>query len=258
MLTAKTQRTQRKTQVFKLCALCVFAVQYYFKDDKMHRMVVCFLVIGLLIAGIGEGSAGAQEKSGKKAFFLSLLIPGAGQVYVGEKGWAKAFLLSEGMLWLGYAGFREYESWGENDYRVFASVHAGVDPKGKDAAFFDDVGFYDSVYARNRVTRWEEGSRIPLYAEQPRAAWEWDSEASRRKFRSLRSSSIRADRRALYVVGAIMLNHVMSAIHAARSPSPVLRPRGGEGERGRGSVGVWSFMPDVRSESFGLVWVRRF
>ena len=230
----------------------------------MRRIIVCLLMVGLLTAGIGEVSAGAQEKadgvgkSGKKAFLLSLLIPGAGQYYVGEKGWARTFLLSEGILWLGYVGFREYESWGENDYRVFASVHAGVDPKETDAAFFDDVGFYDSVYERNRVILWEEGPNVRLYAERPRAAWEWDNEASRLRFRSLRSSSIQAHQRAMYVVGAIMLNHVMSAIHAARSPSPVLRPRGGEGERGRGSVGVWSFMSDVRSESFGLVWVHRF
>jgi len=224
----------------------------------MHRIIVCLLVVVLLSAGIGEGSAGAQETSGKKAFFLSLLIPGAGQYYVGEKGWAKAFLWSEGMLWLGYVGFRKYESLRENDYRVFASVYAGVDPKGRDAAFFDDVGFYDSVYERNRATRWEEGPKARLYAEQPRAAWEWDREASRLRFRSLRSSSIRARQRALYVVGGILLNHLISAIHAARSPSPApppLRPPAGE----QGSKGAWgSFMPDVRSESLGLVWVRRF
>ena len=230
----------------------------------MRRIMVCLLMVGLLAAGIGAGSAGAQEKaggvgkSGKKAFLLSLLIPGAGQYYVGEKGWARAFLLSEGMLWLGYAGFREYESLRENDYRVFASVHARVDPKGKDAAFFDDVGFYDSVYERNRVIRWEEGSKARLYAERPRAAWEWDSEASRLRFRSLRSSSIQARQRSLYVAGAIMLNHVMSAIHAARSSSPVplpLRsPAGGQGSKGAGG----SLRPAGGPGSLGLVWVHRF
>ena len=213
----------------------------------MRRIIVSFLIIVLLTAGIGAGFVDARETSAKKAFFLSLLIPGAGQYYVGEKGWAKTFLLSEGLLWLGYAGFREYGSWRENDYRVFASVHAGVDPEGKDSEFFDDVGFYDSVFERNRVTRWEEGPEALLYAEGSQPSWTWDSEASRLTFRSLRSSTLTARERSLYVVGGIILNHVMSAIQAARSASS-----GGE------ELQLGQCRPDARPGRLGLVWVRRF
>lgn len=213
----------------------------------MRRSIGCLLIIVLFGAGIGTDSAAAQEASAKKAFFLSLLIPGAGQYYVGEKGWAKAFLLSEGLLWLGYAGFREYGSWRENDYRVFASVHAGVNPEGKDAEFFDDVGFYDSVFERNRVTQWEEGSEALLYAERPQPSWAWDSETSRLTFRSLRSSSLTARERSLYVVGGIVLNHVMSAIQAARSASS-----------GDEELRLGPCRPDVRPGHLGLVWIRRF
>jgi hypothetical protein len=207
----------------------------------------CLLIIVQLGAGIGAGSASAQEISGKKAFFLSLLIPGAGQYYVGEKGWAKTFLLSEGLLWLGYAGFREYGSWRENDYRVFASVHAGVDPEGKDAEFFNDVGFYDSVFERNRVTLWEEGPEALLVPEGSQPSWAWDGEASRLTFRSLRSSSLTARERSLYVVGGIIMNHVMSAIQAARSASS-------DGEE----LQFGQCRPDVRPGRLGLVWVREF
>ena len=213
----------------------------------MRRSIGCLLIIVLLGAGIGAGSAFAQETSGKTAFFLSLLIPGAGQYYVGEKGWAKRFLLSEGLLWLGYASFREYGSWRKNDYRVFASVHAGVDPEGKDAEFFDDVGFYDSVFERNRVTQWEEGSEALLLAGGSQPSWAWDSEASRLTFRSLRSSSLTARERSLYVVGGIILNHVMSAIQAARSASS-------DGEE----LHLSQRRPDVRPGRLGLVWVREF
>ena len=213
----------------------------------MRRIIGCLLTVGLLTSGIGTDSADARETSAKKAFFLSLLIPGAGQYYVGEKGWAKAFLLSEGLLWLGYAGFREYGSWRENDYRVFASVRAGVDPEGKDAEFFDDVGFYDSVFERNRVTCWQEGPEASLFAEGSQPSWAWDSEASRLTFRSLRSSSLTARERSLYMVGGLILNHVMSAIQAARSASS-----GGEELR------FGQCRPDVRPGRLGLVWVRRF
>ena len=213
----------------------------------MRRIIACLSIVVLLTAGIGASSPSAREASRKKAFFLSLLIPGAGQYYVGEKGWAKTFLLSEGLLWLGYAGFREYGSWRENDYRVFASVHAGVNPEGKDAEFFDDVGFYDSVFERNRVAQWEEGPKALLYAEGSQPSWAWDSEASRLTFRALRSSSLTARERSLYVVGGIILNHVMSAIQAARSASS-----GGE------EMQLGQCRPDVRPGRLGVVWIRRF
>ena len=213
----------------------------------MRRSIGCLLIIVLLCARIGAGSASAQETSGKKAFFLSLLIPGAGQYYVGEKDWAKTFLISEGLLWLGYAGFREYGFWRENDYRVFASVHAGVDPEGKDADFFDNVGFYDSATEYNQVAIWEEGPEALLVAEGSQPSWAWDSEASRLTFRSLRSSSLTARERSLYVVGGIILNHVMSAIQAARSASS-------DGEE----VQLGQCRPDVRPGRLGLVWIREF
>ena len=45
--------------------------------------------------------------------------------------------------------------------------------------------------------------------------WEWDSESSRKRFRSLRLSSKRAFQRATFAGGAILLNHLVSAIDAA-------------------------------------------
>ncbi|MFH1007865.1 MAG: hypothetical protein V1800_10250 [Candidatus Latescibacterota bacterium] len=213
----------------------------------MHRTMACLLMVGLVSAGIGIGAADAQERSGRKAFFLSLLVPGAGQYYAGERTWAKSFLISEGMLWLGYAGFRRYQAWRENDYRVFATVHAGVNPQGKDAAFFDHVGFYDSAAERNGVISWEEGPEAPLYAEGSQSSWAWDSEASRLTFRSLRSASMTARERSRYVVGGLILNHVMSAIQAGRSAVS----EGKEAQRGY-------CRPDVRPGRLGLVWVRAF
>lgn len=183
----------------------------------MHRTIVCFLVVVFLSAGIGESAAAASEKSAKKAFFLSLIVPGAGQYYVGEKTWAKRFLVAEGTLWLTYFGFRAYGSWRENDYRLFAAHHAGVKQAGKDEAFFDDVGFYISVYEYNRVARWEDGVDAHVYPEKPVPAWEWEDDEARFRFRALHSSSITARRRALYVIGGVIVHHVLSGIQAARA-----------------------------------------
>jgi hypothetical protein len=123
----------------------------------------------------------------------------------------------EGALWLSYLGFRTYGSWREEDYRLFAAHRAGVQLEGKDEEFFDRVGFYPGVYEYNRVARWRDGAEAHVYPEHPTPAWEWEDEADRLQFRALHSSSIAARRRALYVIGGMILHHVSSAIQAARA-----------------------------------------
>lgn len=183
----------------------------------MSRTLVCLLLIGFLSVEIGEGVVAASERSPKKAFLLSLFVPGAGQYYAGEKSWAKRFLITEVALWLSYLGFHTYEDWRGNDYRLFAAHHAGVQPAGKDEEFFDKVGFYASVYEYNRVARWEDGVEAHVYPEEPTPAWEWEDEGARLRFRVLHSSSITAHRRALYVIGGVIIHHVLSGIQAARA-----------------------------------------
>lgn len=183
-------------------------------------------------ADTARGARGA--KSPKLAALLSLVAPGAGQAYAGGGRSARFFLFSEGALWAGNIGFRVLARARDNAFKGFAAAHAGVRPGGKGARYFDDVASYKSITVRNSAARYLDGPDADLLPETPDNFWEWDSEASMRRFQRLRSASTSARRDALLCVGGLVLNRFAGAIHAAslarsRSLSAVLVPdlRGG-------------------------------
>lgn len=161
-------------------------------------------------ARIARGS-----KSPKLAAFMSLALPGAGQAYAGGGGSARFFLFSEGALWAGNIGFRLLARARDNAFQGFAAARAGVRPQGKGARYFDDVASYKSLYVRNSAARYLDGPNADLLPETPENFWEWDSEASMRRFQKLRSASTSARRDALLCVGGLVLNRFAGAIHAA-------------------------------------------
>ena len=81
----------------------------------------------------------ARSFSKTKAVLLSLILPGAGHYYIGEKGRAEAFMGAEAVAWAGVLAFHTYGQWKEDDYSRYAEEHAGIDPAGKDDNFFSDI-----------------------------------------------------------------------------------------------------------------------
>lgn len=188
------------------------------KGPGSPPMPLRIILTGLLFATISLWVVRNTEAqpSPRRAFLFSLIMPGAGQYYVGAHGAARSFLSTEFGIWAGFTGFRTYAAIRENDYQLFARTHAGAHTGGKDETFLDDLGFYANVYEHNRFARWREGPEGQVYPETEEWGWEWDSDVSRRRYRRLRESSVSAERRAVYMVGVAMLNRIVSAVHAAR------------------------------------------
>lgn len=155
-------------------------------------------------------------KSGTKAALLSLLLPGAGEIYGGSKTKGKIFIFSEASLWAGFFAFRTYGDWLEDDYKVYAASHARVDLDGKDKDFFDNLTFYDSRDQYNQFGPlfFEEKQPYPL---DDTWNWEWDSRESRDHYRDLKNRSKSAYRRALYMVGLSALNRIVSVVDAIKT-----------------------------------------
>lgn len=158
-----------------------------------------------------ENSANSQ-KDRRKAFFRSLLIPGAGEYYLGKRSLAKAFFFTEVSLWASYIAFREYGKWQKNDALTFAATHSGAKIDGKPSQFFIDIGNYNDVYqyndAKQRMFQFEK-----VYIDE-NYYWSWDLEANRRKFDKIRISGDQALNRSVFVLGGIFAYHLLSAIHS--------------------------------------------
>lgn len=150
-----------------------------------------------------------------KAFFLSFLIPGAGEYYVGAKKTAKVFMGTEILLWSTYLSFRVYGNWKRSDYELFAVTHAGVHGTEKDHAYYVAMENYNSLREYNEA-KLQQRRLADLYPEDGTYYWQWDSSSSRKKFATLRISSDRAFNRSLFVIGGILLNHLISGIDAMR------------------------------------------
>ena len=155
-------------------------------------------------------------KSRGKAFFMSLLVPGWGQHYAGAKIKRNVFFGLEMGMWATYSGFTAYSSWREEDYKTYAATHAGVNLDGKNNTYFIDVGNFADIYEHNDY-RLQQRNFNKYYQDVDFYYWKWESGASRDKFDQLRISADTADNRALFVLGAIVANHVISAIDAVWS-----------------------------------------
>ena len=91
---------------------------------------------------------------------------------------------------------------------------------------------YDNIRDYNQA-KLQQRDVDAMYPENDAYAWDWDSETSRKTFESLRLASDTAYKRSLFVIGGVLLNHLISAIDAVR-----LARKGGQANPNRATVGV--------------------
>ncbi|HTO93154.1 MAG TPA: hypothetical protein VMM80_02240 [Bacteroidota bacterium] len=168
------------------------------------------------VAAAAREAEGAGRKAPGLAAVYSLIVPGMGELYAGDFSSGKYFLMSEGVLWLTYAAFEVYGNSVRNDARLYAVTYAGVNPAGKSDQFYVDVGNFINTAAYNDK---KLRDRTPDLVYDPAAGygWQWGSDGERSTFRGLRVHSENMFNNKKFVGAAILVNHVASAINAARA-----------------------------------------
>jgi hypothetical protein len=162
-----------------------------------------------------ENIASPTKKNQALAVVYSLLLPGMGELYADRFDNGRYSLVAEAALWLTYASFQQYGTWLQGDARSFASAHAGAVPSGKDDQFYVNLGNFSNVYDYNDK-KLRDRNISEVYDPSQRYFWNWDSDVSRQRFRSLRISSDKVINNSRFVIGAIVVNHILSALNAAR------------------------------------------
>ncbi len=162
----------------------------------------------------------AQPATGKKSVGLaaiySLALPGMGELYAGSFSSGRYFLAAEGLLWLTYAVFQVRADALRDDSRAFAMAHAGVTLQGKNDQYFVDIGNFLNIDEYNQK-KLRDRDADKVYDPALGYAWQWDSDASRSAFRDQRVASDNMYNNRKFVVAVVLVNHVASAINAARS-----------------------------------------
>ncbi|HLX11783.1 MAG TPA: hypothetical protein VKS81_03115, partial [Bacteroidota bacterium] len=158
----------------------------------------------------------ADNKSVSAAVGLSLLLPGMGELYAGNYKTGKYFTASEGFGWIALFSFNSYATWQQSDAHSFAVQHAGVNPNGKADQFFIDISNFASMDAFNTY-QLQQRNVSGTYSKAAGQYWKWDNSADQQKYIGIRESSDIWFSNARFVVAAIVANHIVSAIDAARS-----------------------------------------
>ena len=159
-----------------------------------------------------------NKSTGKKspglAILYSLLLPGMGELYADGYNSGVYFTIAEGALWATYIGMNTYAGWQEDKYKSYAVSKAGIDAAGKDKDFYSRVGLYLNLEQYNNEKALERN--FDQMYESQQYFWKWNSTEERRAYRDMWLSSEQTYNDIRFVVGAMLLNRVASAINAVR------------------------------------------
>ena len=201
---------------------------------------------------------GSEEKNPMVAVLLSCVVPGWGEIYVGETTRGRWFMASEVAIWAGYGAFQLQAGMREDDYREYAQIFAGADG-GASSGYLSDIGDYirsegDNSY--NESIRREARSLFPDDLEAQKAyvrengyfgdlSWDWGTRDRFYDYRELRSVASESERNAFYMTGLAILNRALSAIDSAW-----MARRHNAGVRGEPGVRI-SVVPQISGSEVG-------
>lgn len=171
-----------------------------------------------LLDGVNGNVLSEQQIPGRKspalAAFASFVIPGLGELYAGKYDIGKYSTIAEVSLWAIYTGIEVYSNQVRNDAITYAMVNSGADVQGKPSQFFVDIGNFLNTEDYN-IKKIHDGTYGLIYSG-PSYQWQWQSDADRAKFKNMRVKADAYLNYGRYTLAVIFLNHLVSAIDAAR------------------------------------------
>ena len=169
-----------------------------------------------MISG-SSNSIPVKEEFSKKSIMLaitySILLPGMGELYAGNYSSGKYFTIADGVFWGTYIGINQYSNWQKDRYHSFAVSNGGVNLAGKDDGYFTNIGIYTDINEYN-----DDMSRNGDFNKMYNTGldyWKWTGN-DRKTYRAMWTAGELAHNNLRFVIGALVLNRVVSAINAAR------------------------------------------
>ena len=177
------------------------------------KQIVTAIVLTQVLYTQQLGPTVDQQKPFFSPVVKSLVLPGWGEYSLDNQIRGRIFVLSETVLLLAILGSYSVAQRQEKEYKAYAAEHAGIDLIGKDRQFWVDIGNYSSLFTFNEEhLRWRDFNA--LYEDNDTWAWSWDSSNNRERFENTRIASDSWMLRGSFLIGGVVLNHIVSAIDA--------------------------------------------
>jgi hypothetical protein len=154
-----------------------------------------------------------SKKNVALAVVYSLLLPGMGELYAGNYSSGKFFTIAEGALWGTYIGMNTYSNWQKDRYHSFAASNGGASILGKNDEYFGNIGIWENIDEYNDDMA-RSGDFNKMY-NPVSEYWKW-SGTDRKTYRAMWTAGEQSHNNLRFVIGALVLNRVVSAINAAR------------------------------------------
>lgn len=215
--------------------------------------------------GLYEEESASQEgrKSLPQAVFMSIILPGAGQYYVGGTREAKKFWIAEAAVWSTYLGFQWYGGRVRNDYKLYAVSEAGANAELDSDNYYHALEVYLTSEEYNEAVRSEARDIYPDSLEAQMEyilehsywgedGWSW-GEASWEEYGRLRRFSRDCFLKATYCIGAAIVNRIVSVVFAAK----LTKDHNERLTMGSSRIDL-RFEPDVRDPGVRVVLTYRY
>jgi len=158
-------------------------------------------------------SSSGSKKSPALALLFSLVIPGAGQLYLNRFDVGQYFLGADVALWVGYIATNVYGNDVQTNARIFSQQHAEIqDINDKDDDYFGNVGNYNNIYEYNNAML-QRGEYKNVY-NVDQYYWDWDNVDNRNIYESQRISSERIYNTRIFFGTLLIVNRIVSGISA--------------------------------------------
>ncbi len=155
-----------------------------------------------------------KKKSPGLAIIYSLLLPGMGELYAGSYSSGKYFTIAEGALWTTYIGMKAYGNWQKDRYKSFAISKGGVSIEGKNDDYLATISEYTNINEYNNDKALQRN--FDEMYDPSTYYWNWQTPDNRKTYRSMWKSSEQTFNDVRFVVGALIVNRIASAVNAVR------------------------------------------
>lgn len=158
----------------------------------------------------------AENPKSYKYILYSLAIPGLGEYQMGDSGYLKYFLTTEAVLLVGAYSLDYYSNSLLNNALNYAENKAGYTGKETSRELVLAMGAYNSLFDYNLAMRRDRNIEAAFPDNNPDFYWQWNSESDRFTYREKRRKADLAGSAVPFVVGAVFINHAVSAFNVLR------------------------------------------
>jgi hypothetical protein len=156
-----------------------------------------------------------KKKSAGLAILYSMVLPGMGELYADSYDSGIYFTVADGVLWGTYVGMNIYGNWQKDRYINYAVNKGGINIDSKDETYYATISQYMSIDEFNDQKAFER-NYTEMYNNTEVFYWNWNTNDERKEYRQMWESSEQTFNNVRFVVGALLLNRVVSAINAVR------------------------------------------